>query len=280
MKSLSLMMLLCVLLLGSACAKKQNTPLEQNNSQASSVLDEGLATDNAAREGINSQGITVTDDYDDFDAYGDFEDYDTKVQADPLIIWNKAWFTFNDFVLLKVAKPVHKAYVKVTPQKIRSGLGYFKYNLNAPVRMANALLQAEFKQFFVEFGKFIINTTTSAGFADVASRNKVLVPYKAQQLCLGYTLAKWNLPEGPYLILPFYGPSTIRESVGTLGDLTAEPLAYLFPWEVALAAGSLFTVNDFGTLYTSYETFKESSFDPYISLRNAYLEKLSYNRPE
>lgn len=257
--------LICIFFLG-ACAKSS----EITNSSDATYLPQ---TENSEIH-INEFNA----DY-EHDAY--FDDYeDEVVRKDPLIGWNKTWFAFNDFVLLKVLKPTYKVYSKTVPKTFRNGITNFRYNLKAPMRMGNALLQGEFAQFFIELGRLMINVMTSAGLADVASQNQPLFPHTPENLRFGYTLAKWNVPQGPYLILPFFGPSTPREGIGTIVDMGANPLSYTIPWEASLAISSLTTVNDFDNLIDTYEFLKGNAIDPYIALRNAYLERLSHNEPD
>ena len=275
--------LACLLVLTSACAKKENSLVSQDSSDiVSSDNSETQKSANDTLENLDDLDISDfgADDFGEDFLDDDFDDYSVAERSDPLIAWNRFWFGLNDFALLKIGKPVHQVYVKSVPKTIRTGITSLRYNLRTPVRMGNALLQFEFGQFFVEFGKLTINLMTSAGFADVASRNEALVPHTPRKLRFGHTLAKWHFPQGPYLVLPFYGPSTVRETAGTVGDVFAEPLAYFIPWQASFALASIFTVNSFEDLYTAYGNLKENAFDPYLSLRNVYLEQLDFHEPK
>ena len=285
MKIVSAIILCFLLILVSACAKKQDS---LGNEYDANMVSSGNKTLVAAASVVDDDNFSDEFDDDDFsdddfsDGFvdDDFDNYEVISRTDPLMGWNRFWFGFNDFALLQVGKPVHQVYVQVVPDTVKSGISSLRYNVSAPVRMANALLQFEFGQFFVEFGKLTINIITSAGFADVASRNKALVPHTPKNLRFGHTLAKWHFPQGPYLVLPFYGPSSVRETVGTVADIYAEPLAYFIPWQASLALASIFQVNDFEQLYTAYGQLKENAFDPYLSLRNIYLEQLTHSDPQ
>ncbi len=177
-------------------------------------------------------------------------------------------------LLLKVVKPVHTGYAKVVPGPIRSGISNFAHNLGAPVRFLNSLLQGKFTQAGVEFGRFCINTMTSFGLADVASQSKPLYPYHPETENFGHTLAVWGVPEGPYLVWPFFGPSTARGTVGMVGDVFAAPQNYALNWQASLAASSGFTFNDMDKVYKPYEQVVGASLEPYIAVRNGYLTLL------
>lgn len=111
----------------------------------------------------------------------------------------------------------------------------FFSNILFPVRFINNILQFRFMEAGVEFGRFFINTTTSAGFADVAKGLKTVVPVDPAGEDFGQTLGRWGLGHGFYLVWPFIGPSSARDTVGRVGDLFAEPMFYLQPWELSAA---------------------------------------------
>lgn len=219
--------------------------------------------------------IVSNDYFDDEDDYFD-EDYDTAPVSDPLIWWNKPVHVFNDWLLLDILKPIHKGYVAVTPQKVRSGFANLRHNLASPIRFLNALLQGEFTQAGTELGRFLINFSVSFGLADVVPAEDALYYYEPKDLFFGRTLATWGVPQGPYFVMPFLGPSTIREGIGSIGDLAVDPVNYVVPTLVDIAGSGVLVFDNLDAQYNSYITLKESSFDFYIALRNAYLEQLKY----
>lgn len=237
----------------------------------------------AAVSGVHAEEKqnVVSDDYFEdgyFEDDYDFEDSGGAASEDPFGAWNKFWFNINDYTLIHIAKPVHEGYSKITTSGIRGGIHNFRENLKTPRRMVNALFQAEFSQFFIELGRFIVNTTTSLGFADVAGRNKPLYPYHPENLEFGYTLAKWGFPEGPYFTIPFYGPSTVREAIGTGLDAFSNIYDYYIKWYVYIPVETYLMFNDLDTVYKPYETITGNALDPYIAVRSAYLENLKYTR--
>lgn len=219
----------------------------------------------------------VSDEYFNDEYFDDTYDYaDSPQSSDPFKAWNKIWHGINDYTIIQIGKPLHQKYSKITTPGIRGGIQNFRENLKTPRRMLNALLQAEFAQFFIELGRFIVNTTTSLGFADVASRNETLYPYTPENLRFGYTLAKWGFPEGPYFVLPFYGPSTIREAIGTGVDAFSNIQDYFIPWYVYTPTEIYLAFNNLDKIYVPYEAITGNAIEPYIAVKNAYLDNLSY----
>lgn len=222
----------------------------------------------------------ASDDYFNDDYFeDDYQEENTEQKSDTFYAWNIFWHNVNDITLTKIAEPAHKQYSKVVLPPMRSCIENFGHNLGTPKRMLNAILQAEFAQAFIELGRFIINTTSSLGFADVAQFHKPLYPYNPDSLCFGYTFARWGIGEGPYFVIPFLGPSTIRESVGTLLDSASSAYSYFVPLYVSLPAEALFAFNTLDDVYIPYENLKANAFEPYIAIKNAYLENLDYKRP-
>lgn len=207
-------------------------------------------------------------------AEGELDDYDNEpIQsiADPLEPWNRFWFHFNDIFFLYVAKPAYSAWEYVTPHQLRAGLKNFLSNLLFPIRFANNILQFRFFEAGVEFGRFIINTTSSAGFADVAKGYKTIVPVDPTGEDFGQTLGRWGIGHGFYLVWPIIGPSSARDSVGRAGDLFADPLFYLQPMELSAGIAGGLRFNALGDVLPLYEDLNNVAVDPYIAMREAYV---------
>lgn len=236
------------------------------------ILCMGISAFASAEETAFASDDYFEDEYDSGESYTPYNDI--------FRIWNKPWHEINDFVLIKAAKPLHKKYSKITTPGVRSGLSAFWENLRTPRRMVNAFFQGEVGQFFVELGRFIVNTTTSLGFADVASiNNKPLVPYVPDNLRFGYTLAAWGFGEGSYFVYPFYGPSSVREAIGSSVDFFSNAFNYLVPWYVFTPSEVFLAFNEMDKMYVPYEAITSNALDPYIALRNAYMENLYSTRP-
>ena len=200
----------------------------------------------------------------------DFEEEEVT-EDDPFEGWNRFWFHVNDWFLQNILKPVHKGYAFIVPERIRSGISTFAWNITFPVRMANSLLQGEFTQAGVEFDRSLVNFMVSLGFADVASQSKPLYPYRPETETLDYTLATWGVADGPYFMIPFLGPSTIRGAFGEAGDAVMKPQSYLLALPANIGATALFTVNSADDVYKPYDQITGSALEPYVALRNAYL---------
>lgn len=227
----------------------------------------------------HSDGVHVADaSFDDDFSLDDYDDPEQPEFADPLEPWNRFWFRFNDVMLIHVFKPLHTGYARAVPASLRGGLSHFAHNLASPVRFFNSLLQGKFTQAGVEFGRFFINTVTSFGFADVASQNKPLYPYHPETENLGHTLGVWGLPQGPYIVWPFFGPTTIRGTFGRVGDAFMTPQNYAVPLVASLSVSTGLTFNGLDSVYGPYEQVTKASLEPYVAIRNAYLTLLQQSR--
>ncbi len=227
-------------------------------------------------------GITVTETKSVDDQFSDeLDDYDNEDQVqsikDPLEGWNRFWFGFNDVFYLYVARPAYRAWESITPKAMRTGISNFWHNICFPMRFVNNLLQFRFLEAGVEFGRFVINTTAGfGGFADVASREATIVPVHPEGEDFGQTLGRWGIPHGIYLVLPFYGPSSVRDLFGRAGDYVSYPaFAASFildtPWYVTTFSQQFFVFNDIDPMLQTYITLRDASVDPYIMIREAYI---------
>lgn len=249
-------LLALVLACGTGCASRQeNAP---------------AASQQVAVESV-AQSADAGEDFGGLDDYDDYSTEDLAAQDDPLEGWNRFWFHVNDWFLEYIVKPLHKGYAFIVPEPIRNGISNFAHNVAFPVRMLNSLLQGEFAQAGVEFDRSVVNFMVSLGFADVASQSKPLYPYHPETENFDYTLGVWGVPDGPYFIIPFLGPSTVRGAVGETGDAFMKPQYYALDWEVSTASSVYLAFNGADALYKPYDQITESALEPYVALRNAYL---------
>lgn len=249
-------LLALVLACGTGCASRQeNAPAASQQVAAESV----------------AQTADAGEDFGGLDDYDDYSAEDLAAQDDPLEGWNRFWFHVNDWFLEYIVKPLHKGYAFIVPEPIRNGVSNFAHNVAFPVRMLNSLLQGEFAQAGVEFDRSVVNFMVSLGFADVASQSKPLYPYYPETENFDYTLGVWGVPDGPYFIIPFLGPSTVRGAVGETGDAFMKPQYYALDWEISTASSVYFAFNGADALYKPYDQITESALEPYVALRNAYL---------
>lgn len=205
---------------------------------------------------------------DDFYAY---DDDSTKVR-DPLEPFNRVVFNFNDKMYFWVMEPVATVYGHVIPLDLRDCIYNFFRNLEEPVRFVNSLLQGRFTDAGVVLRRFLINSTLGIyGLGDAATRVFAVPPVEAT---LGQTFATWGIGDGFYLVVPFYGSSTLRDFSGTVIDGFAMTPYYAWTDEFyemsAVYAGR--ETNRLSMHLGEYEELKNVLFDPYISFRNAYFQ--------
>lgn len=200
---------------------------------------------------------------------------DKKAEAhpdDPYEGFNRAMYRFNDAVDRAVLKPVSKGYQAVTPEPVQAGISNFFTNLAGPIVIVNDLLQAKFLQALADTGRFVVNTTVGiGGLFDPASK----LGLEAHNEDFGQTLGAWGVPSGPYLVLPFLGPSTIRDTAGLYPDYHADPLSYYDndPERYQLWALRLIDLRA-GLLELDPQI--QESFDPYAFIRDAYLQRRKF----
>jgi len=190
--------------------------------------------------------------------------------ADPIEPFNRAMYHFNDKFYFWILKPVAQGYKFLVPTPLRTGVKNFFYNLITPVRMVNCILQGKFYSAGTEFTRFVINSTVGMlGFVDPAQNYPML---KAKEEDLGQTFGNYGIGNGFYIVWPFLGPSTLRDTVGMTGDLFLNPVNYVRPAEAALGITAYEKVNTTSFYIGDYEAIKEASLDPYSAIRNAYIQ--------
>jgi phospholipid-binding lipoprotein MlaA len=208
---------------------------------------------------------------------GDFEALDKEFSEkpvrvpDPLEGWNRAVFRFNDAVYAWVLTPVAKAYRQVTSEPVRAGVRNFFHNVLTPVRFVNCVAQGKGAGAADEVGRFVVNTTWGIlGVADPAKERLHTQPPDDEDL--GQTLAKYGAGNGFYIVWPIVGPSTLRDSVGMLGDQFLSPLRYVKPWELYVAAYSVKFTSDASQSLGQYDSLKSTAVEPYSAIRDAYIQ--------
>lgn len=197
----------------------------------------------------------------------------TQNNKDPLEGFNRGVYKFNDVADRAVIKPVATAYTKVAPSPIRKGISNFFSNLGSITTVLNDLLQLKFAHAFTDAGRFVINSTFGlAGFIDVAGMDNI--PKHTEDF--GQTLGHWGVGNGAYLVLPFLGPSTVRDTTGLVVDtVSTDPITYTHNiGEVRLhnqlRASQL--INRRSELLNATDLVDEASLDPYAFMRDAYLQ--------
>jgi phospholipid-binding lipoprotein MlaA len=199
--------------------------------------------------------------------------------ADPLKPFNRLMFEVNDKLYFYVLKPVALVYEAILPEQVRVSLRNAISNLTTPIRLVNCLLQGKFEGAAIEYSRFMVNTVAGLGFFDMAKKYHNL---EKQDEDFGQTLGHYGVKEGFYIVWPFFGPSTARDTLGMAGDFFADPFIYVNPTkdlgvvsintDIRSGINLTKTINETSLALGTYEEFKESSIDPYISMRNAYFE--------
>lgn len=190
---------------------------------------------------------------------------------DPIEGLNRSMYGFNKFMDKAVFDPVGKVYKTVVPLPLDRGVTNFFNNLGEISVVANDILQFKFGQAFRDAGRFVVNSTMGiGGLFDVAT-GKGLERHNED---FGQTLGRWGIGSGPFLVAPFFGPTTLRDAVGFGVDSAfLNPVSYVDP--DAYRAG-LLSLNyiDFKTDSKSARSLVgEASVDEYEFLKNAYLER-------
>ncbi len=193
--------------------------------------------------------------------------------ADPIEPWNRAMYHFNDKLYFWLLKPVGQGYKFSIPESFRIIFSNFYENLMMPVRFVNNLLQGRPDYAGRELVRFVINSTMGvAGFRDVAKDGFGITGRKAD---LGQTLGKYGIGSGFYIVWPVLGPSNPRDTVGLVGDHFLKPPTYLSsdlmdPETIGLNVHE--KVNNLSFRIGDYEIMKEAAIDPYIAMRDAYVQ--------
>ena len=191
-------------------------------------------------------------------------------ESDPLEGFNRKMFWFNDKVDVWVLAPVATGWEKVSPQRVRTSVSNFFGNLRFPIVTLNDLLQGKVKASASDVGRFAVNTTVGVlGFFDPAS-GWGLVKHEED---FGQTLGVWGLPPGPYLVLPFLGPSDPRDAAGFAVDYVLAVTPFFVEEYILVGARVVDTVNERSFVLKQVEDAKASAFDYYVFVRNAYLQR-------
>jgi len=190
---------------------------------------------------------------------------------DPLEPVNRSIYKFNDGWDKVVSQPVAEGYKAVLPPPVRNGVSNFFGNWRDTTTAINNLLQFKLGHAASDVGRIIVNTTVGFfGVFDVASR----LGLEKHEQDFGLTLGNWGIGNGPYLVLPFLGPSTVRDTVGYVVDIYTDPEMYLVTSSPAtyIVLGTRI-VNVRANLLEAGQVFEQAAVDRYAFLRDAYLQR-------
>ena len=215
---------------------------------------------------------------DDVDEYATSEDI-----SDPLEKLNRGTFWVNDQLYTFIMRPIAKGYTLILPRPVRKGIDNAFENVKYPIRVVNCTLQGKLKRAGQETGKFVVNTVGGVGgiFRPAES-----IPALANlpDEDTAQTFGKWGIPNGPYLVLPLLGPSSLRDAVGLAGDYALNPVNWPYFWwygsrtkhDWVIVPPLANTLRATPSQMDKYDTITKEAVDPYLSARSAY----SQNRAE
>jgi phospholipid-binding lipoprotein MlaA len=196
-------------------------------------------------------------------------------KADPRDPWekmNRSTHAFNDAIDRAIGKPVAKAYVKVMPRFVRTGISNVFNNLNTINTVVNDVLQGKMKQAGNDSARFLLNTTFGVGgLYDAASAAGL--DFNDEDF--GQTFGKWGMKSGPYLVLPFLGPSTTRDTFGKLVDQFTYPVTYLEDDSTRFMIRAVSLVDTRAELL-DLDAQIDRSYDRYAFIRNAWLQRREF----
>jgi phospholipid-binding lipoprotein MlaA len=192
--------------------------------------------------------------------------------ADPWEPLNRQIHGFNTGFDKVTFKPLAKGYQKIIPKFFRTGIRNFSFNLVEPLHIINNFLQGKGKAGLSETGRFLANSTFGLlGVIDVATD----MGLERQPEDFGQTFAKWGVPDGPFVVVPFIGPFTLRGAIAMPLNILADPLIW---YDNASVRDKLYLVRaiDIREKLFTAESLLEGSQDRYLSIREAYLQNRRY----
>ncbi len=191
---------------------------------------------------------------------------------DPWESWNRGVYKFNDAIDRGIAKPVARAYVRVIPKPVRTGISNFFANLNTPTVMINDALQGKFMAAANDLGRFLLNSTVGVGgLLDPATSAGL----DRNDEDFGQTLGHWGVHSGPFIELPLLGPSDLRDAPGLVVDSYTNPRQYVRNTGVEYGLIVLNLIERRASLLPLDSTLK-NVYDPYVFIRDAYLTRRAF----
>lgn len=189
-------------------------------------------------------------------------------EHDPIERFNRGVFWLNDTLDVYALEPVARGWDSITPDAVQRSLANFFRNLRFPIVLVNNLLQGKVHASATTLARFMVNTTFGvAGFLDLAGKWGL----EPRPEDFGQTLGWWGTPPGPYLVLPLFGPSSVRDTGGLAIDFLGTFPVAVNQW-IIFGAGAVNTINTRAQFLDQIKAAKESSLDYYVFVRNAYLQ--------
>ena len=189
---------------------------------------------------------------------------------DPFEGFNRAMYSFNDGFDEAIGKPVATGYRDALHPQIRSWIRNFFANIADLMIGVNDLLQGKPVDTFTDWARFAFNTTVGVfGINDVATDMGI----EKHDEDFGQTFGRWGMGDGPYLVWPFLGSSSVRDSAGTVLDLYTDPVVRHRPHGVAYAATGVRAIGKRADLLDASRILEEAALDKYVFQRDAYLQR-------
>ena len=197
---------------------------------------------------------------------------ETRSASDPWESFNRPMFAVNDAFDKVLLRPIAKGYEAVFPGFVRQGVSNFSRNLGTPLVLVNNLLQGKGKAAANDAGRLLINSVIGlGGLVDVAAMEGM----DPNDEDFGQTFGAWGAPSGPYLVMPFFGPTTLRDALATPFNIAANPLAYYDNTSARDKVNALMIVNARQRLFAAEALIKDSP-DRYVTLRESVLQRREY----
>ena len=193
------------------------------------------------------------------------DDLNSQISRDPLEGFNRGVYAFNTTADKVILKPIAKGYNTVVPKPAKNGVRNFFNNLNEPLNVVNNLLQGQIERSLIAVARFALNSTFGfAGLFDIAKHSN-LAPVQED---FGQTLAAWGVKPGPYLMLPFLGPTNLRDSFGRIADASAYyPINELTETDNSRVAFSTLDLVDTRSNLLKFDDALNAQLDPYSFIK-------------
>ena len=185
---------------------------------------------------------------------------------DPLEPVNRSISSFNFFIDEVAIRPIVKTYKFIAPDPVEKGISNFFGNLKEPIQVISFIFQGEFVKSLNSVGRFTVNTITSLGTFDLASR----IGLTKNETDIGLTLAKNGISSGPYLVLPIYGPTNLRDLSGDIIEFIIDPVSNNIPNREYVYIGD--ALNERYEVDEEIELIRNSSSDQYEMLKSIYYQ--------
>ncbi len=189
---------------------------------------------------------------------------------DPWEPFNRRIFAVNDFLSRHILEPVGRGWAFVVPEFVRDSISRLYANVRTPAVMVNDLLQGKPREAGIDLARLVLNSSVGlGGLLDPAAA----IGLEPNVEDFGQTFGVWGIPAGPYLVLPFLGPSSPRDTVGRAADAAASGYGWFLPFWASAAITSVDTANGFSFTADEIAEERAQAFDWYAAVRNAYVSR-------